>query len=98
MSSVAQPAKVRFSYFLLIGVFGLFGALAGFMGTFFIPVAQGTFKAPFVIYVHGAFAFSWVILFVAQSVLIGFQTFRAHITLGFLGIVVAAGTAITMIP
>ena len=96
MESVAS--RNRISLFLVIGVIGFSGAFFGFLGTFFIPVANGSFNAPFVIYVHGAFAFSWIILFVLQTFFVHFKNYKTHVMLGSLGIVVALGTAITMIP
>lgn len=95
MKSVAHRRK--FSFFLIIGLIGLFGAITGFMGTFFIPVTTGTFEAPFIIYLHGFFAFSWIILFVMQSFFIHYKNYKTHIQLGFLGVAIALGTVITMI-
>lgn len=86
------------SFFLIIGWIGLFAVLIGFATTFIIPVSAGTFKAPFVIYLHGAFAFSWVILYLTQTNLIHFKSYRIHIALGYLGIFLALGVAITMLP
>jgi hypothetical protein len=86
------------SFFIIIGLIGLFGALTGFMSTFFIPLSKGSFQAPFVIYLHGFFAFSWVILFVAQATLIRYRKYQTHIFLGLLGVAIALGAAITMIP
>jgi hypothetical protein len=86
------------SYFLIIGIIGLLGAIIGFMGTFFIPVSLGTFEAPFAIYLHGAFAFSWIILFVLQTSFIHLRNIKTHIIAGFFGIGIALGTVITMLP
>ena len=91
-------AKPKVSLFLLIGIIGLFGAFTGFMGTFFIPVSAGSFKAPFLIYFHGAFAFSWIILFVTQTFLIRYRNYKTHILLGSIGVLIAIGTALTMVP
>jgi hypothetical protein len=77
---------------------GLMAVLIGFATTFIIPVSKGTFKAPFVIYLHGLFAFLWVILFVTQTFLIHYRNYRLHILLGTIGVAIAFGTSITMIP
>jgi uncharacterized membrane protein YiaA len=90
--------KNRPSFFLIIGLIGVFAVLAGFSRTFIIPVAAGTFKAPFTIHLHAALAFSWVILFVIQSFLVRINKYRMHMTLGVVGVFIALGTAITMIP
>lgn len=84
--------------FFIIGIIGLFAALTGFSTTFITPLSNGTFKAPMIIYIHGAFAFSWICLFVTQSILIQSNNFRQHRILGFLGVVIATGITITLIP
>jgi len=66
--------------------------------TFFIPVHEGSFSAPFIIYVHGAFAFAWITLFAAQTFLIHFKNYRIHKTLGKVGFFIAVGVAVTMLP
>lgn len=86
------------SFFLLMGIVGLLAAIIGFGKTFFLPVASGNFHAPFVIHLHGAFAFAWVILFVIQPTLIYIGNYRLHQYLGVLGLLIAAGLSITMIP
>jgi hypothetical protein len=86
------------SFFLVIGLVGVFAVLTGFAKTFILPVSAGNFKAPPVIYIHGAFAFGWIILFVTQTFLIHFNNYRIHMTLGIVGIFIALGVALTMIP
>lgn len=81
-----------------MGLLGLFAVLTGFATTFIIPVSKGTFKAPAIIYVHGAFAFCWVCLFLAQAVLIKTRKFPVHRILGFAGVFIALGAAVTIIP
>ncbi len=86
------------SFFFFLAIVGLFAVIIGFAKTFFIPVIHGEFKAPWVIHLHGAFAFAWVILFLVQTSLIHFRRYALHKTLGFLGIVIAAGVMITVVP
>ena len=62
---VTGPGKV--SYFLVFAVIGLLAAIAGFAKTFFMPMAAGSFKAPVGIHIHGALAFTWIILFLVQT-------------------------------
>ena len=81
-----------------MGWIGLFAVLIGFAKTFIMPVSAGSFKAPFVIYLHGTFAFSWIILYLTQTNLIHFKSYRIHMALGYLGIFLALGVAITMLP
>ena len=84
------------SLYTAIGAIGLFAALVGFSKTFFFPLASGMFQAPWVIYIHGAFAFTWVVLFLVQGLLIKAENWRLHITLGTLAVPVAVGLAVTL--
>jgi len=86
------------SFFLVIGLVGVFAVLTGFAKTFIMPVSSGNFKAPPVIYFHGALAFGWVILFVTQTFLIHFKNYRVHMILGISGLFIATGVALTMVP
>ena len=83
---------------MFIAILGLIAAIAGFAKTFFLPVAFGEFKAPLVIHIHGGFAFAWVILFLLQTSFIHFRKYALHKSLGWLGIVIAAGVMITLVP
>src|SRR5690348_10394229 len=93
-----QTNNHKTKLFLSIGAIGLFAALTGFSTTFIIPLGKGTFKAPLIIYIHGALAFSWICLFVTQSLLVQTNNVKQHKLLGFLGIVIATGVTITLIP
>jgi hypothetical protein len=77
---------------------GLFAVLTGFAKTFITPVATGNFKAPLTIYLHGTLAFGWVVLFMTQTFLIHNKNYRTHKTLGILGIFIAFGVSLTMLP
>lgn len=92
------PQRKKASFFLIMSIVGLFATVIGFAKTFFIPVANGSFNAPLSVHVHGAFAFSWVILFVIQTSLIHFKNYRLHQYLGVLGLLIAVGVTVTMIP
>jgi len=71
--------------------------LIGFAKTFIIPVSNGSFKAPAEIHIHGAFAFSWIVLFLIQTSLIHFRKYRIHQLLGILGFFISVGVMITII-
>lgn len=86
------------SYFLIMALVGLAAVLIGFAKTFIIPVATNSFKAPLLIHVHGAFAFAWILLFLTQTLLIHFNKYNIHQALGILGILIAAGVTMTIIP
>lgn len=84
------------SLYTTIGLIGLAAALIGFSKTFIFPVAAGTFSAPAVVYVHGAFTFCWVVLFLIQALLIKAENWSLHFKLGTVGLIAALGTGLTM--
>ena len=84
------------SLYTTIGLIGLAAVLIGFSKTFIFPVTAGTFHAPAIIYVHGAFTFGWVVLFLIQALLIKGENWSLHFKLGVLAVVAALGTAFTM--
>jgi hypothetical protein len=86
------------SYFFLIAIVGLLAVFIGFAKTFIAPVTTGTFSAPNIIYIHGAFALSWILLFFVQTLLINSRKYNVHMTLGIFGDFIAFGTASTMLP
>ena len=86
------------SFFIVIAIVGLFAVLIGFAKTFIIPTVQGSFKAPLIVHIHGAFAFAWILLFLIQTTLIHYRKYRTHQFLGILGVFIAAGVMVTMIP
>lgn len=96
MNKVLQ--KRKYSFYLLMGVVGLLAVIIGFFTTYIQPSFKGSFKAPTVVHIHGAFAFAWVLLFLVQTLLIRFKNFRLHLLLGYSGIVISAGIIITMLP
>jgi len=86
----------QISFFMLIGLIGFLAVFIGFGKT--LPPAIKDSSTPTILYIHGAFAFGWLCLFFTQASLIRYDNFRLHKTLGILGIFVAIGTALTMLP
>jgi hypothetical protein len=89
--------KKSVSFFAIIAMVGLLAVLIGFGGTFILPSAKGTFLAPPIIYIHGAFAFSWILLFVIQTLLIHNRKYAIHQKLGVLAVMAGVGVMVTMI-
>ena len=85
------------SFFFITAIIGLIAVLIGFGKTFIVPVAEGKFSAPVVIHIHGAFAFSWILLFLIQTSLIHFRKYRVHQLLGIIGFFISVGVMITII-
>lgn len=92
-----QPVKrkKRTIFFVVMGVIGMLAIHIGFATTYIIPVAEGNFKAPLSIYIHGAFTFLWVLFFLLQSILIQIRKVRFHRKLGIATMLIAMGAAIT---
>jgi len=94
---VSKDSKTP-SFFIFIAIIGLLAVLIGFGKTFIVPTVEGTFNEPVIVHIHGAFAFSWILLFLIQTLLIHYHKYNIHQYLGILGIFIAAGVMITMIP
>ena len=81
-----------------MGIVALFAIAVGFGRTYAAPMMLGTFAGPRILHIHGAFALAWVLLFVAQPLLIRWHALHIHRRFGYLGIPLALGVAVTMIP
>ena len=84
------------SLYTVIGAIGLAAVLVGFSKTFIIPVSNAAFHAPLIIYIHGFFALSWIVLFLCQSYLIKVENWSLHLTMGMFGLLIAVGVAVTI--
>lgn len=56
--------------------------LTGFLRTFFIPVAQGTFVRPLILHAHIAVFFTWTAIFFVQTILAASGRLKAHRKVG----------------
>lgn len=65
-------------------------AVLGFMPTYFVPLAAGTFKAEPIVHIHGMVLFSWCALFCTQTWLVAKGGTLAHRSWGMLGIAIVA--------
>lgn len=77
------------SFYLGFGLFALAVVLIGFSTTYIIPMARRSFSAPWVVHLHGASAFSWVILLILQAVLVRQRRTPLHRYVGRAGIPLA---------
>jgi hypothetical protein len=96
MATVAdKPAKAgwRPSFHLVMVLLMAAFVFAGFGMTYIGPVAMGT-RPPdsFVVHLHGAVFFSWIVLLIVQSALVNAKQVRLHRSLGTFGI--AIGTLV----
>ncbi len=79
-----------------IGLVGFLAVFIGFGKT--LPPVIRDVRTPIIVYIHGAFAFGWLCLYFIQATLMRYNNFRLHKILGILGIFIAIGAALTMLP
>ncbi len=58
----------------------------GFLPSYFVPMARGTFQGEPIIHVHGMIMFSWLLFFFIQTLLVARGKVLAHRTWGVLGV------------
>ncbi len=99
MAAEAVATRRNRSWFYTgMGAVALLAVAVGFGRTYAAPIARGTFSAPFVVHLHGAFAVSWVLLFVLQPLLLRRAGLKWHRRVGRVGLPLAVGVAVTMLP
>ncbi len=86
---MAQPSYLRSRFFLHLSLAFLAVAVAGFCTTLFIPLAKGSFAAPFQVQVHGVLMFGWLLLLIGQAALVSSGHTAVHRRLGLLGALLA---------
>jgi uncharacterized membrane protein YozB (DUF420 family) len=81
---MASPwARDRATLFYLgYGLVGLTVVAVGFGLTYALPMARGTFAAPWFVHLHGATSLAWVLLFIGQAALVKGKRTRLHRQLG----------------
>jgi len=85
ISSATREAQLFFAAAVACVVI----AFVGFAPTFWRPLAQGTFHAHPIVYIHGVLFFSWTILLALQSWLVLGRRLALHRTIGTAGIAIA---------
>lgn len=93
----SRMAAPRSRFFTAMAVLALLVAFTGFAGTYFLPVARGSFHAPLIVHAHGVILFGWLGLFLIQSLLIHGRDLRLHRRLGWAGGVLAVAVAVSTI-
>jgi hypothetical protein len=81
-----------------MGAVAVFAIGVGFSRTYAAPMMDGSFVGPRILHVHGAFSLAWVLLFVAQPLLIRSGAYPVHRALGYVGLPLALAVAGTMVP
>lgn len=70
------------SFYLGYGLVGLLVVAVGFGFTYGLPVARGTFSAPWFVHLHGASSLAWVLLFIGQAALVKTERTSSHRKVG----------------
>jgi hypothetical protein len=88
MSEAVMGAGVRAQrrFYLWMAITCMAIAVLGFMPTYFVPMARGTFQVEPIVHIHGLILFSWVAYFCTQTWLVAQGKVLAHRTWGMLGI------------
>lgn len=86
----ANPyAAPRSRFFLGVALYALAVSLVGFAKTFFLPLATGQGSFHWIVMIHGAAFFAWMLLFTAQAALVPAGQWRWHRRLGLASVPLA---------
>ena len=69
-------------FYLCFALSGLTVVALGFGVTYLVPMARGTFSAPWYVHLHGASALSWIFLLIVQATLVRGARTPVHRYLG----------------
>lgn len=69
-------------FYLGYGLIGLLVVAVGFGFTYGLPLARGTFSAPWFVHLHGASSLAWVLLFIGQAALVKAERTPSHRKVG----------------
>ena len=77
------------TFYAGFGLVGLVVVGLGFGVTYALPMAQGTFSAPWFVHLHGASALCWVLFLIMQAMLVRLRRTKVHRRLGQIGLPLA---------
>lgn len=108
IDTVATPLRKRkagvsrkkrpYSFYFAFGLLALGAVIGGFLTTYFQPIIARRIDIPWVVHVHGFFAFAWVVLFLLQTIAVKSGNFQLHRRMGFAALAAALGILFTLIP
>jgi hypothetical protein len=70
-------------------------AFVGFAPTYWVPLARGTLDVPPITHLHAAAFFGWMLLFLAQTMLVAANNRRLHREVGVAGVALATSMVFT---
>ena len=80
----------RTRFFLWLTLVCAVVAIGGFMGTYWLQLAAGTFRGPPLLHIHGFLCTAWIAFLISQSWLVTRARIRNHRDWGLLGISLAS--------
>ena len=90
-----RTAPPRSRIYVCFALLAVSAAMVGFFTTFTRPLWRGEFHGPVIAYVHGALVLTWLLLFLTQTLLVQSRQVARHRILGWTGVAVAPGVALT---
>ena len=89
-AGTARPVKRRSAFFLVASVLMVLIVFLGFLPSFYLRFQFRTTPLPIHLIVHGVVMTAWMLLFLAQTVLVATLRSDLHRKLGIAGAVLAA--------
>jgi hypothetical protein len=91
MATIAAPSARPLVSRFYVTMAAIFVAIAfgGFLGTYWLQIARGTFNGSPLLHVHGLLFSLWTLFFFSQATLIANRRLRTHRAWGLLGISLA---------
>ena len=89
-ASASRAQTARPSFYLWVSVGFVIVAFAGFVPTYWLPLAQGTFHASALVHLHGGVFFAWTFFVVYQTWLVSAGRIVNHRDVGLVGISLAS--------
>src|SRR5687768_4032205 len=95
LTVATAQSTFRLSFYTGMSLLMAFFVFGGFGMTYWFPLATGTFApAPPVVHLHGLVYSAWMILFVAQPLLVNTKNVALHRSVGTFGIALATAVMI----
>ena len=89
--AAASPARSEAQFFVRVAYVCAAIAIIGFVPSFWLPAATGSFGGSAVLHLHGLLFTAWTLLFIAQARLAASERYERHRLLGYAGISIATG-------
>lgn len=89
--AAVSPGRSEAQFFVRVAYVCAAIAIIGFVPSFWLPAATGSFGGSTVLHLHGLLFTAWTLLFIAQARLAASERYERHRLLGYAGISIATG-------